>query len=100
MPEAGLRSSESALQISDGRGYVSEIGEQNRAGDGGVVMITPNGELQQYVSGLDGPKGLSWWDDSLYVPDIKGVYRIDRFAHPILRACIRIVPPRPSCSTT
>ncbi|HKH21187.1 MAG TPA: SMP-30/gluconolactonase/LRE family protein [Gammaproteobacteria bacterium] len=92
---AGLRSPESALQMSDGRIYVSEIGQQNKAGDGGIAMITPDGELRQYVSGLDDPKGLARWDDSLYVADVKGVYRIDRFAHPILMAAIKNFPTTP-----
>jgi hypothetical protein len=58
-------------------------------------MIAPNGELQQYVSGLDDPKGRAWWDDSLYVANIKGVYTIDRFAHPILMPSIKDFPTTP-----
>jgi sugar lactone lactonase YvrE len=47
------------------------------------------------VSGLDDPKGLAYWGGLLYVADLKGVYRIDRFGHPILVARTRDFPSEP-----
>jgi glucose/arabinose dehydrogenase len=92
----GFRSPESALQIPDGRIYVSEVGEFEKPGDGGIALVTPGGERVPYVRGLDDPKGLAWWGGFLYVADVKGVYRIDRFGHPILMASIEDFPTKPT----
>jgi glucose/arabinose dehydrogenase len=92
----GFQSPESVLQIPDGRIYVSEVGKFEKPGDGGIALVTPGGERVPYVRGLDDPKGLAWWGGFLYVADVKGVYRIDRFGHPILMASIKDFPTKPA----
>jgi glucose/arabinose dehydrogenase len=92
---AGFKSPESALQVSDGRIFVSEVGAFEKPGDGGISVVTPQGERVPYVRGLDDPKGLAFWSGSLYVADVKGVYRIDRFGHPILMAGVKDFPRKP-----
>ncbi|MGH8503745.1 MAG: SMP-30/gluconolactonase/LRE family protein [Gammaproteobacteria bacterium] len=82
----GLQSPESALQVSNGEIHVSEMGEFGKAGDGGIALITPNGERKDNVDGLDDPKGLAQWGEWLYVADTQGVWRIDRFNRPVLMA--------------
>ncbi|MBA2490906.1 MAG: SMP-30/gluconolactonase/LRE family protein [Gammaproteobacteria bacterium] len=80
---AGLQSPESAVEMSNGEIYVSEIGEFGKTGDGGIALVTPNGQREDYVAGLDDPKGLAQWEDWLYVADTPGVWRIDRFKRPV-----------------
>jgi outer membrane protein assembly factor BamB len=92
----GFESPESALQVPDGRIFVSEIGESGKVGDGRISLVTPTGKRKPYVRGLDDPKGLAWWGDMLYVADVKGVYRIDRFGYPILMAGIKDFPAEPT----
>jgi hypothetical protein len=91
----GFKSPESALQIYDGRIYVSEIGERGKAGDGAIALVTPNGERTPYVSGLDDPKGLAWWGSWLYVAHVQGVWRIDRHGYPVLLAGVESFPTKP-----
>ncbi|MBA2409207.1 MAG: SMP-30/gluconolactonase/LRE family protein [Gammaproteobacteria bacterium] len=82
----GLQSPESAVQMPNGEVYVSEIGEFNKTGDGGIALVTPEGQREDYVDGLDDPKGLAQWGAWLYVADTQGVWRIDRFKRPVLLA--------------
>jgi glucose/arabinose dehydrogenase len=91
----GFLRPESALQIDDGRIYVSEVGEIDKPGDGGIALVTPNGERRSYVGGLDDPKGLAWWGGWLYVADVQGVWRIDRYGHAVLLAGVKDFPTKP-----
>jgi glucose/arabinose dehydrogenase len=91
----GFQSPESVLQIDDGRIYVSEIGELGKAGDGAIALVTPNGERTPYVNGLDDPRGLAWWGSWLYVADVQGVWRIDRYGYPVLLAGVENFPTKP-----
>jgi glucose/arabinose dehydrogenase len=92
---SGFAQPESVLQVPDGRIFVSEIGQSDKAGDGGIALIEPDGERKPYVKGLDDPKGLAWWGDWLYVADVNGMWRIDRFGHPVLMAGLQDFPSKP-----
>jgi len=88
----GLQSPESAVQMADGEIYVSEIGAFGKPGDGGIALVTPDGQREDYADGLDDPKGLAQWGEWLYVADTQGVWRIDRFKRPVLLAGAKEFP--------
>ncbi len=72
----GLKMPESVVVGSDGRIYVTEIGEFGKDGDGRVVVID-KGKIVPFASGLDDPKGIVRWLNFLYVADNKRVVKID-----------------------
>lgn len=72
----GLNNPESAVIGVDGRLYVSEVGEHNKDGDGGVVVIE-DGKAVPFAEGMNDPKGLVAVADAFYVTDVTRVHRID-----------------------
>jgi glucose/arabinose dehydrogenase len=73
----GLKNPESVVVGSDGRIYVSVIGEFDKDGDGGIFVID-KGKAVPFATGLDDPKGLAAWGESLFAADRTRVWRIDR----------------------
>lgn len=62
--------------------YVSNIGGMPAAekdGDGTISILNENGEIlnQNWVTGLNAPKGLNFFGSKLYVTDIDEIVRID-----------------------
>jgi len=74
----GLKNPESALTGPDGRVYVSEIGEFDKDGDGKLTVIDKDGKAQDFVSGLDDPKGLAVSGKHIFVTDKKRVLKVDK----------------------
>jgi glucose/arabinose dehydrogenase len=74
---AGLKNPESVAVGSDGRIYVSVIGEFDKDGDG-AVMVVDQGKAVPFATGLDDPKGLAAFQEWLFVADKQRVWRIDR----------------------
>ena len=74
---SGLKNPESVAIGPDGRIYISEIGEFGKDGDG-RIMVVVNGKAVPFATGLDDPKGMVAWGNSLFVTDKKRVWRIDR----------------------
>jgi glucose/arabinose dehydrogenase len=72
----GLKNPESVAVGSDGRIYVSIIGEFGKDGDGSIVVIKGT-EAVPFVTGLDDPKGLASFQKWLFVADNNRVWRID-----------------------
>ncbi|WP_022950071.1 SMP-30/gluconolactonase/LRE family protein [Methylohalobius crimeensis] len=72
----GLRNPESAVGHLDGRIFVSEIGEFDKDGDGKITVIMPDGGKEVLAGGLDDPKGIDLWNDTLYVADKTRVMKI------------------------
>src|SRR5262249_17827739 len=72
----GLTNPESVALDSQGRMFVSVIGERDRDGDGMVVRID-RGKAVTFASGLDNPRGLVAHDRWLFVADKTWVWRID-----------------------
>ena len=62
---------------TDGRIYVSAMGEAGKDADGLVVTIE-KGEAKPFASGLDDPRGLAIRGEWLFVADRTCVRRIDR----------------------
>jgi hypothetical protein len=62
---------------SDGKVYVTIVGEVNKDGDGAVLKIE-NGKIIPFASGLDDPKGIAAWNEWVFVVDKSRVWRIDR----------------------
>jgi glucose/arabinose dehydrogenase len=62
---------------SDGKVYVTLVGEVNKDGDGAVLKIE-KGKVILFTSGLDDPKGIAAWNEWLFVVDKARVWRIDR----------------------
>lgn len=72
----GLKTPESAVVGVDGRVYVTAIGEFDKAGDG-AVMVLEDGKAVPFATGLDDPKGIAVFLESLFVADKDKVWRID-----------------------
>jgi glucose/arabinose dehydrogenase/sugar lactone lactonase YvrE len=73
---SGLTKPESVALDSQGRMFVTVIGESDRNGDGAVVKIE-EGKAVPFASGLDDPKRLIAYNGSLFVADRTRVWRID-----------------------
>ena len=74
---SGLKNPESVAVGTDGRIYVTEIGEFDKDGDGRVLVIQ-DGKAVPFATGLDDPKGLVAFQQWLFVADKKRVWRIDK----------------------
>ncbi len=72
----GLVNPESVCVGSNGKTYVTAIGEFDKDGDG-AIMVLENGKLVPFVTGLDDPKGITSFRQWLYVADKQRVLRID-----------------------
>lgn len=73
----GLKNPESVAVGSDGRVYVSVIGEFGKDGDG-AIMVVKDGMAEVFAKGLDDPKGLVAFQNWLFVADKDRVLRIGR----------------------
>ena len=73
----GIMSPESAAAMSDGRIFISEIGEFGKDGDGKIVQISIDGTKKIIAdSGLNDPKGLVVIEDEIYVTDNNEVKKV------------------------
>ena len=72
----GLQSPESVVTGSDGRVYVSEIGEFGKDGDGKVSVVGQDGKAHAFATGMDDPKGLAFFGNDLYVADKTRVLKV------------------------
>jgi len=73
----GLKQPESVAIGPDGKVYVSETGEYEKANDG-YISVLEGGKPRRFASGLDDPHGIKWYRDHLFVSDNMGmVWRID-----------------------
>jgi len=72
---SGLKNPESVAVGSDGRVYISEIGELGKDGDGRIMVVGKDGKATPFATGLDDPKGIVAWTNVLYVADNKKVKR-------------------------
>jgi gluconolactonase len=74
----GLKQPESVAIGPDGKVYVSETGEYEKANDG-YISVLEGGKRRRFSTGLDDPHGIKWYRDHLFVSDNMGmVWRIDR----------------------
>jgi len=73
----GLSMPESAIVHTDGRVFISEIGEFGKGGDGQISVINPDGSKTVLAGGLNDPKGIDLFNNALYVADINQVFKID-----------------------
>jgi hypothetical protein len=77
----GFESPESV--IADGKGgyFVSNVngGGRDKDGNGFISRISANGEMLEriWADGVDAPKGMAIWDDTLYVADIDTLVMFD-----------------------
>ena len=76
-----LANPESAIVGTDGRIYVSEIGEFNKDGDGKITVIGASGAPKLFAKGFDDPKGLAARKDWLFVTDKTRIWKIDGQGH-------------------
>lgn len=72
----GLKNPAAVAVGSDGRVYVSTLGERDKDGDGAIVVID-KGKAVPFATGLDDPRGLVARAGFLFVADKKRVWRID-----------------------
>lgn len=72
----GLKNPESVCLGPEGKIYVTEIGEFDKAGDGLVTAIV-DGKAKPLATGLDDPKGIVFLKDTFYVTDKTKVVKVD-----------------------
>ncbi|MCB5185133.1 SMP-30/gluconolactonase/LRE family protein [Methylobacillus gramineus] len=72
----GLKMPESAIAHSDGRIFVTEIGEFGKNGDGKITVINQDGSTKTLADGLNDPKGIDLFNDQLYIADVDHVVRV------------------------
>lgn len=72
----GLKTPESVLVGPDGRIYVSEIGEFGKDGDGQISVIDRDGRAHVFAGGMNDPKGLAVFGNSLFVADKTRVLKV------------------------
>ena len=65
---------------TDGKIYVSVIGEYDKDGDGRVLLMDKN-KVVPFADGLDDPKGIASYQGKLYVADKNRIWRIDEKGH-------------------
>ena len=67
---------ESAIAHPDGRVFVTEIGEFGKKGDGKVTVVNTDGSTETLVDGLNDPKGIDMFNNTLYVADVDQLVKI------------------------
>ena len=67
---------ESAIAHPDGRVFVTEIGEFGKNGDGKVTVVNTDGSTETLVDGLNDPKGIDMFNNTLYVADVDQLVKI------------------------
>ena len=67
---------ESAITHPDGRVFVTEIGEFGKKGDGKVTVVNTDGSTETLVDGLNDPKGIDMFNNTLYVADVDQLVKI------------------------
>jgi DNA-binding beta-propeller fold protein YncE len=75
----GFSTPESVAVGPDGNYYVSNLGNLNAIGDGKVSKVTFEGNetrVSDFVTGLDAA-GAAFFENSLYVVDTKGIWKIE-----------------------
>jgi glucose/arabinose dehydrogenase len=73
----GLRNPAAVAAGTDGRLYVSTMGEVGKDGDGAILAIN-KGKATPFAAGLDDPRGIVARAEWLFVADNTRVWRIDR----------------------
>lgn len=91
----GLKNPESVIIGTDGKTYVSVIGEFDKDGDGSVVIIGADGKVTPFATNLDDPKGLAAWNEWLFVADKQRVWRINRKGQAEVFAAAKAFPSTP-----
>ena len=72
----GLKNPESVVVTNDGRTFISIIGEFDKDGDGSIVEVK-DGKAEPFAEGMDDPKGLTAFQDWLYVTDKTRIRRVN-----------------------
>jgi glucose/arabinose dehydrogenase/sugar lactone lactonase YvrE len=73
----GLKNPAGVIVGTDGRIYVSVMGEIDKDGDG-AILVLKDGKAIRFTAGLDDPQGLAAFGGWLFVADKKRIWRIDR----------------------
>jgi glucose/arabinose dehydrogenase len=73
----GLRNPAAVAAGTDGRLYVSTMGEIGKDGDGALLVLDKD-KAMPFAAGLDDPRGIVARAEFLFVADNKRVWRIDR----------------------
>jgi glucose/arabinose dehydrogenase len=90
----GLKNPESVIVGTDGRIYLSVIGEFDKDGDG-AIMVIDKGKAVPFATGLDDPKGLGKHLEWLFVADKTRVLKIDRKGKTQVLAAADAFPKKP-----
>ncbi|MEX2515319.1 MAG: SMP-30/gluconolactonase/LRE family protein [Gammaproteobacteria bacterium] len=91
-----LQMPESAVAHPDGRVFVSEIGEFGKDGDGKITIINTDGSRSTLTDGLDDPKGIDLWNNTLYVTDNTRVVKVTADGKTSVLAAANAFPHKPT----
>ncbi|MGH7171304.1 MAG: PQQ-dependent sugar dehydrogenase, partial [Gemmataceae bacterium] len=89
----GLKNPAAVATGSDGRVYVTTLGEIDKDGDGAVVLLDKD-KAKPFAEGLDDPRGLAARAEWLYVVDKNRVWRINRKGKAFVFAAANAFTPR------
>lgn len=73
----GFVNPESAVQSKNGDIYVTEFGERGKDGDGKIKKINTNGEISDFTTGLNDPRGLIIYKGEIYATDKDVIVKVD-----------------------
>ncbi|MDA0873291.1 MAG: SMP-30/gluconolactonase/LRE family protein [Proteobacteria bacterium] len=73
----GFVNPESAVQSKNGDIYVTEFGERGKDGDGKIKKINANGEISNFATGLNDPRGLIIYKGEIYATDKDVIIKVD-----------------------
>jgi glucose/arabinose dehydrogenase len=90
----GLKNPTSVTVGSDGRIYVSELGEPGKAGNGRILVIK-DGKAVPFTTGLDEPMGIVAFQGWLFVADKTRVWRIGKDGKATVFAAAKAFPTEP-----
>jgi gluconolactonase len=73
---SGFHNPESVVQDDQGNIYVTEIGEFGKDGDGKIKKIDTEGNISDFATGLNDPKGITIYQGELYATDQDVIVKI------------------------
>lgn len=91
----GVKKAEAVAVGSDGRIYITQIGDSAKGGDGRVLVVDKTGKAVPFATGLDDPRGMVFRQKDLFVADNKRVWRIDAKGKAVVFVAREAFPKQP-----
>lgn len=75
---SGFKMPESVLAMPGGKLFVSEIGEFGKDGDGIISIVSADGTVKPFATGMNDPKGMAFHEGKLYVADKTRILKVGK----------------------